>query len=155
PASDRPAATRDNPERIRSNSRSASRVSAYAQAVARIGLQVADALDYAARRGVVHRDIKPSNLLLDSRGNVWVAALGLAKAPDHDDLTQPGDIVGTIRYMAPERFDGRSDPRSDTYALGITLYELLTLRPAFDAANRARLIERVLREEPPRPRALD
>jgi eukaryotic-like serine/threonine-protein kinase len=129
--------------------------SMYARTIARFGLQAADALEYAARRGIVHRDIKPSNLLLDSRGNIWVADFGLAKAVDHEDLTSIGEIVGTIRYMAPERFRGRSDPRCDLYALGITLYELLTLRPAFAGPDKAHLIEQVLRDEPPRPRSLD
>jgi eukaryotic-like serine/threonine-protein kinase len=129
--------------------------SLYARAVARVGVQAADALEYAARRGIVHRDIKPSNLLLDSRGNVWVADFGLAKAVDHEDLTSLGEIVGTIRYMAPERFRGRTDPRCDLYALGITLYELLTLRPAFAGPDKARLVEQVLRDEPPRPRSID
>src|SRR5262249_1226336 len=69
--------------------------------------------------------------------------------------TSPGDIVGTIRYMAPERFGGQADPRSDVYSLGVTLYELLTLRPAFTDSHRARLMERVTHEEPPRPRQLD
>ena len=78
----------------------------YARSVARIGLQVAEALEYAHGQGVLHRDIKPSNLLLDAQGNVWVADFGLAKAGDDDDLTHTGDIVGTLRYMAPERFDG-------------------------------------------------
>ena len=71
----------------------------YYQGIARIGLQVADALDYANRQGVLHRDVKPSNLLLDGRGNVWVADFGLAKTAEADDLTHTGDILGTIRYM--------------------------------------------------------
>ena len=100
------------------------------RSVARLGVQVAEALAYAHGQGVLHRDIKPSNLLLDTQGTVWVTDFGLAKAEGSDGLTQTGDIVGTLRYMAPERFDGRSDPRSDVYGLGTTLYELLTLRPA-------------------------
>src|SRR5207248_4847487 len=104
----------------------------YWHSVARVGLQVADALAYAASQGVLHRDIKPSNLLLDTRGTVWVTDFGLAKTEaDRDDVTHTGDIVGTLRYMAPERFRGEADVRSDVYALGLTLYELLTLRPAF------------------------
>jgi hypothetical protein len=79
----------------------------------------------------------------------------LAKAADSDDLTHTGDIVGTVRYMAPERFEGRCDARSDVYSLGLTLYELLALRPAFDGADRAELIRRVTHEAPPRPRSLD
>ncbi|HEV3446143.1 MAG TPA: protein kinase, partial [Gemmataceae bacterium] len=116
---------------------------------------VAEALTHAHQQGILHRDIKPSNLLLDARGTVWVTDFGLAKAEGSDDLTHTGDIVGTLRYMAPERFNGRADPRSDVYGLGITLYELLTLRPAFADSNRPRLIERVLHQDPPRPRSLD
>ncbi len=97
----------------------------YYRSVARVGLQVAEALAYAHSQGIVHRDIKPSNLLLDGRGTVWVTDFGLAKAEGTDALTHTGDIVGTLRYMAPERFDGWSDPRSDVYSLGATLYELL------------------------------
>jgi tetratricopeptide (TPR) repeat protein len=123
--------------------------------VALIGEQVAEALDYAHRHGTLHRDIKPSNLLLDGQGTVWVADFGLAKAADGDDLTHTGDIVGTVRYMAPERFEGRCDARSDVYSLGLTLYELLALRPAFDRADRAELIRQVTQEEPPRLRAVD
>src|SRR5262249_33339202 len=70
-------------------------------------------------------------------------------------LTQTGDILGTIRYMAPERFRGEGDGRADVYALGLTLYELLNLKPAFDSPDRLKLIERIKAEEPPRPRALD
>jgi serine/threonine protein kinase len=109
----------------------------YRHSVARIGLQVAVALAYASSQGTLHRDIKPSNLLLDTRDTVWVSDFGLAKADtDLDNLPQTGDIVGTLRYLAPERFQGHTDARSDLYALGFTLYELLTLRPALDEADR-------------------
>jgi WD40 repeat protein/serine/threonine protein kinase/Flp pilus assembly protein TadD len=127
----------------------------YCRSVARIGVQVAEALEYAHNQGVFHRDIKPSNLLMDMKGTVWVTDFGLAKAGDGEDLTQTGDIVGTVRYMAPERFQGRSDGRSDVYSLGLTLYELLALRPAFDQRDRAKLVEQVLHEEPPRLRKLN
>ena len=97
-------------------------------------------------RGIVHRDIKPSNLLLDTAGVVWITDFGLAKADD-DGLTATGDILGTLRYMAPERFRGEGDARADVYALGLTLYELLTLRPAFDRSDRLTLIERIKTED--------
>ena len=95
--------------------------------------------------------------LIDEAGEAWVADFGLAKPLDAeaDALTRTGDIVGTLRYMAPERFDGHSDARGDVYALGATLYELLTLRPAFADSTRAALIERILRESPPRPKSVD
>ncbi len=124
------------------------------RSVARIGLQVAEALEYANRQGVLHRDVKPSNLLLDPKGNVWVADFGLAKAADAEDITHSGDIVGTVRYMAPERFVGKCDARSDVYALGLTLYELLALRPAFEASDRHELMRRVMSEDPERLRGL-
>jgi eukaryotic-like serine/threonine-protein kinase len=130
--------------------------SQYWQSVARIGMQVADALAYAASQGVLHRDIKPSNLLLDETGNVWVTDFGLAKAAsDSDDLTHTGDVVGTLRYMAPERFNGQGDLRSDVYSLGLTLYELQVLRPAFDEADRNKLVRQVMHDEPVRPRKLN
>jgi len=128
---------------------------AYYRSVARVGLQVAEALAYAHRQGVLHRDVKPSNLLLDTQGTVWVTDFGLAKADDAEGLTGTGDIVGTLRYMAPERFDGKSLPQGDVYSLGLTLYELLTLRVAFEDSNRGRLIEKVLHEAPPPPRQAD
>jgi len=124
------------------------------RSVSHIGRQVAAGLAYAHARGIVHRDIKPSNLLLDTQGVVWITDFGLAKASD-DGLTQTGDILGTVRYMAPERFRGEGDGRADVYALGLTLYELLTLRPAFDVPDRLKLIEQIKAEDPPRPRALD
>ena len=106
------------------------------RSVAQIGRQAAQGLAYAHARGIVHRDIKPSNLLLDTAGVVWITDFGLAKAED-DGLTATGDILGTLRYMAPERFRGEGDARADVYALGLTLYELLTLRPAFDVVRPA------------------
>jgi WD40 repeat protein/serine/threonine protein kinase len=127
----------------------------YWQGVARVGLQVAGALAFAHGQRVLHRDIKPSNLMLDTHGNVWVADFGLAKASDGEDLTHTGEVVGTPRYLAPERLRRQSDPRGDVYSLGLTLYELLTLRPAFDAADRERLIQQVTLCQPPRPRQLE
>src|SRR5262245_28656081 len=126
----------------------------YFESVARIGQQVAGALAYAHQRGVLHRDIKPSNLLLDDSGVVWVTDFGLAKTED-DGLTRPGDVLGTFRYMAPERFQGESDVRSDVYALGLTLYEMLTLRAGFSGRDRLSIMEQVKETEPPSPRSLD
>jgi serine/threonine protein kinase/tetratricopeptide (TPR) repeat protein len=123
--------------------------------VARIGLQVAGALAYAHAQGTFHRDIKPSNLLIDGQGRVWVTDFGLAKLVQLDEATGPGETAGTLRYMPPERFQGQSDARGDVYSLGLTLYELLTLRPAFDEADRDRLIHQVTQEEPPAPRRYD
>ncbi len=129
----------------------------YFRTIARIGARTADALAYAHAQGICHRDIKPSNLLLDADGIVWVADFGLAKAENGEGqaLTQTGDIVGTLRYMAPERFNGWSDGRSDVYALGVTLYEMLTLRPAFDESDRLKLIDRIATGAVPRPRSID
>ncbi len=126
------------------------RSATYWQSVAQIGYQVADALDYAHKQGVLHRDIKPSNLLLDVRGTVWVTDFGLAKADDQQNITHTGDILGTLRYMPPEAFEGKSDARGDVYALGMTLYEMVALRPAFDQKDRGTLIRQVTHEEPPR-----
>ena len=124
----------------------------YYRGVARAGAQVAEALDYAHLHKVLHRDIKPANLLLDLQGTLWVTDFGLAKAEGSDELTSPGDVVGTLRYMAPERFQDKADVRSDVYSLGVTLYEMLTLKPAFTASGRASLINSILYQEPARPR---
>jgi len=127
----------------------------YWQSVAKIGKQVADALAYAHAKGTVHRDIKPSNLILDDKGTVWVTDFGLAKATaDTENLTHAGDIVGTLRYMAPERFEGKSDVRGDLFSLGITLFEMLTLQPAYEASDRESLLEQIRTADPPRPRKI-
>ncbi len=122
----------------------------YFREVARIAAQVADALAYAHKRGVLHRDIKPSNLLLDGVGNIWVTDFGLAKFEEGEDLSHSQDVIGTLRYMAPERFRGVSDRRCDIYALGATLYELFTLRAAFESHDRLRLIDQIV-NQPPAP----
>jgi tetratricopeptide (TPR) repeat protein len=123
--------------------------------VAQIGVQAADALAYAHSQGVLHRDVKPSNLLLDERGAIWVTDFGVAKLLEEANLTQPGEVVGTLSYMPPERFQGQSDARGDVYSLGITLYELLARRPAFPDADPHQLIHRITHAEPPRLRSLD
>jgi eukaryotic-like serine/threonine-protein kinase len=99
--------------------------------VAEVGLQAADALHYAHKQGVLHRDVKPANLLLDSSNRVWITDFGLAKLIDRNGLTASGDILGTLQYLAPECLSGDSDPRSDVYGVGATLYELLTLIPPY------------------------
>jgi serine/threonine protein kinase len=90
----------------------------YWQGVARIGAQVASALEYAHRQGVVHRDVKPSNLLLDVSGTAWVTDFGLAKADEADRLTGTGDVLGTLRYMPPEAFEGRQTPAATSTRWG-------------------------------------
>ena len=131
-----------------------SRHRAFHRGVAQIGRQVASALGYAHARGIVHRDIKPANLLLDTAGVVWVSDFGLAKVGD-DELTRSGELLGTLRYMSPERFRGRGDARADLYSLGLTLYELLVLGPAFRSHDRVALSEQIKTVEPPRPRSID
>jgi tetratricopeptide (TPR) repeat protein len=125
------------------------------RAVARLGVQVAEALAYAHGQGVLHRDIKPSNLLLDGHGTVWVTDFGVAKLVEEAHLTQSGELVGTLRYMPPERFLGRSDARGDVYSLGITLYELLARHPAFPDTTPHHLIQLISNAEPPALRRQD
>jgi hypothetical protein len=132
----------------------ASNYQRYCRNVARLGLQVAQALAYAHAHGIIHRDIKPANLLLDTTGVLWVSDFGLVKTQD-PALTDTGDLVGTLRYMAPERFRGECDALADVYALGLTLYELLALRPAFDGKDRLHLVDQIGRQEPARLRVLD
>ncbi len=136
------------------NDSSSSKRRHFYRSVAKIGMQVADALAYAHARGVIHRDIKPSNLLLDAEGVVWVTDFGLAKIED-EGLTQTGDFLGTLRYMSPERFRGKCDVRADIYALGLTLYELLLQRPAFEASDRLKLIQWINESTPVNPRLVD
>ncbi|MCE3018082.1 MAG: protein kinase domain-containing protein [Pirellula sp.] len=105
----------------------------YIRNVAKLIANVANALEYAHRQQVLHRDIKPANLLLDKEGTVWITDFGLARRMDLDSATQTGEVLGTLRYMAPEQIAGGGDARIDIYSLGICLFELLTLTPAFEA----------------------
>jgi serine/threonine protein kinase len=128
------------------------------RALARLAIQAAEALDHAHAMGILHRDIKPSNLLIDSRANLWVTDFGLARFQDDPGLTRTGDLLGTLRYMAPELMLGHRiayDPRSDVYSLGATFYELLTLHPVFDGRNRQALLRQIAQDEPILPRRLD
>jgi serine/threonine protein kinase len=128
------------------------------QAVARLGLKAAEALEHAHQLAVVHRDIKPANLLLDERGNLWVTDFGLALFQSDAGLTMTGEVLGTLRYMSPEQALGKRgvvDHRTDIYSLGVTLYELLTLRPAFDGQDRHELLQQITVEDPTPPRRLD
>jgi Tol biopolymer transport system component/predicted Ser/Thr protein kinase len=144
--------------------------------VLRFGAEIADALDEAHRRGVVHRDLKPANIMLTGSG-VKLLDFGLAKAmaaadPDGGtalptrthELTQEGTILGTFHYMAPEQLEGReADARSDIFALGAVLFEMLTGRKAFSGESQASLIASIMTSSPPSvsslqpltPRALD
>lgn len=112
--------------------------------IVEIGIQAADGLHYAHAQGTLHRDIKPGNLMLDGNGVVWVTDFGLAKAMEGDDITHTENVVGTVRYMAPEQFRGNTDSRSDIYSLGITLYELVTRKRAWAATSRSALINEIM-----------
>jgi serine/threonine protein kinase len=125
---------------------------------AHLGVQAAEALEHAHQLGVVHRDIKPGNLLIDGRGNLWVTDFGLAHFPTDAALTRTGDVVGTLRYMSPEQALGKTavlDHRTDVFSLGATLYELLTLEPAFDGRSPHELLDRISAAEPRPLRAVD
>lgn len=118
----------------------------------------ADALEYAHSMGVVHRDIKPGNLLLDDNGHLWVTDFGLAKLETNASMTMTGDLIGTLKYMSPEQAlarHGLVDHRTDVYSLGATLYELLTLKPAVDGADKQEILKKIAFEEPVALRKLD
>ncbi|MBS0262080.1 MAG: protein kinase [Planctomycetes bacterium] len=144
---------------------------------ARIALPVAQALSHAHEAGVLHNDIKPANLLLDINGKVVVTDFGIGRRVQPDEKSLRGapmssafttgaiaepssdsavseQQIGTLRYMAPERLLGRRDIRSDVYALGVTLYELVTQTPAFVADDRRRVMELILNSQFRTPRQL-
>jgi len=130
----------------------------YYRRVAELIRQVADALEYAHQVGIIHRDIKPANLLLDAGNRLWVTDFGLALIRNDVGMTATGELVGTIRYMSPEQALGRPglvDHRTDIYSLGITLYELLTLTPAFDREDRHMLLRQLAEKDPCPPRTID
>jgi eukaryotic-like serine/threonine-protein kinase len=131
---------------------------AYFRCVAAIGRQVAEALDHAHQQGIVHRDVKPSNLMLDANGDAWITDFGLAHIETSASLTMTGDILGTLRYMSPEQALAKRiviDHRTDVYSLGVTLYELLTLKPAFAGEDRRELLRKIAFDDPAAPRKLN
>jgi WD40 repeat protein/serine/threonine protein kinase len=134
--------------------------SSFFRTVAQLGVQAAEALEHAHELGIVHRDIKPANLLLEWRASgmdapvLWITDFGLAHCQSQAGLTLSGDLVGTLRYMSPEQALGKRglvDHRADVYSLGVTLYELLTLEPAFSGTDREELLRQIAFEEPRPP----
>lgn len=121
------------------------------KAFARIGLQVAQALRHAHRKGVLHNDVKPGNLLIDAAGKVFVTDFGLAEPLNPESSEVDESVNGTLRYMAPERFQGICDETSDVYSLGITLFELVTQQSAFDTESRVGLINAITQGETRQP----
>jgi len=122
--------------------------------IARLLDQITEALDYAHEQGVVHRDMKPQNVLLDTRGNAFITDFGIAKmVGERTMLTQSGAVMGTPAYMAPEQwFARRVDGRTDLYALGIMLYEMLTGSVPFESETPAQIMYMHLQAPPPSPR---
>ncbi len=123
---------------------------AHLKRVARWGRQIAEALQYAHKQGILHRDIKPSNLLLDTHDNVWVTDFGLARVDAMASITVTGDVVGTARYMSPEQAgSGRVvDSRTDIYSLGASLYEMCALVPAVDGESREKVLNSIAASQP-------
>jgi serine/threonine protein kinase len=129
--------------------------------VVHVGAQVADALHYAHRAGVVHRDVKPANILICPDGRVKVADFGIAKAVEESEpdrpspseaLTGTGSIIGTAQYLAPEQVDGRAvDGRTDVYALGVVLYEMVCGRPPFTGETDMAVALKHITTNPPAP----
>lgn len=118
--------------------------------VVHIGADVADALQAAHRAHIVHRDIKPANILLCDDERVMVTDFGIAKVRDDSDLTNTGTMLGTVKYLAPEQVEGHPvDGRTDIYALGVVMYEMLTGRPPFDADTAAATALARLHQAPP------
>jgi len=127
----------------------------YFRTIATWGVQAAEALEHAHRAGIIHRDVKPANLILDRHGRLWLADFGLAMTSFDPKLTVSGGLVGTFRYMSPEQISGGDRPldhRTDVYSLGVTLYELATLYPAFPGSNRRKLFRQIADGDCLRPR---
>ncbi len=122
------------------------------EVAARIAWQVCTALETARRAGIVHRDIKPENILITPGGDVKVADFGLARALAESTATQAGIVLGTAAYLSPEQVQGTEvDHRTDVYALGIVLYEMLVGRPPFTADSPAAVAVRRVNEDVPAP----
>jgi serine/threonine protein kinase/WD40 repeat protein len=141
---------------------------AYFRSAAQALADAAMALHHAYGVKILHRDVKPSNIMVDKTGQCWIIDFGLAgyvNQSRESALTEEtidfepepitsANVKGTPQYMAPEQFDGQSDVRTDVWGLGVTLYELLTLRRAFDGRSQREIFRKIVSEEPPPPRQL-
>ena len=124
---------------------------------AEIGADVAVALAYAHRHGVIHRDVKPGNVLITEDGMVKVTDFGIARAINTEEsLTQTGAVMGTATYFSPEQAEGMGvDARSDIYSLGVVLFEMVTGRPPFMGDTPVAVASKHVRENPPTPREIN
>lgn len=120
-----------------------------------LGIQICEALHYAHEHGVVHRDLKPSNLMISQKGQIKLTDFGIAKDLDATALTATGRTLGTAAYMAPEQIRGTPEisHKTDLYALGVVLYQMLTGRPAFEGTSAVVLMHCHLNQPAPRPSA--
>jgi len=125
------------------------------QEVIQLMKPLCDCLDYAHQSGIVHRDIKPGNILIDKSGKPYLADFGVARI-ETSTLTQSGTTVGTLSYMSPEQVKGQTvDSRSDIFALGVILYELLAWKKPFSGDNLSTIVYKIVHEEPERITAVN
>jgi Protein kinase domain len=118
--------------------------------------QILDGINHAHEYGIIHRDIKPANMMLTETGILKVLDFGIARLLGSDRMTRAGNIIGTLEYMAPEQVKGlETDARSDTYALGMMLYEVLTGRTPFNTENEFELMKLQTESMPPNPRSIN
>jgi serine/threonine-protein kinase len=129
------------------------------QRAAEVTSDIAAALGFAHRNGVIHRDVKPGNVLISPQGQVKVADFGIARAMgagSEDNLTQAGSVMGTATYFSPEQAQGlQLDPRSDLYSLGVVLYETVTGKPPFSGESPVAIAYKHVQEQPVPPRQIN